>query len=182
MATLTRNLFIFRGLNSKFKRLPELNSTLLKNSFRYGSYAASEKEKPSDAYTNFHKISSDHWKYVERLLPETTVPPFPLNGAYPSGWVPPADNGTNFPFFVPRNKNHMMPVYLNFEAIRQERKITIVRHIEGDIWELERRLKDHLNKLNNKEIISQVHEVAMFIKFKGDHVSDVKEWLINCGF
>merc|ERR1712126_275244 len=165
MATLTRNLFIFRGLNSKFKRLPELNSTLLKNSFRYGSYAASEKEKPSDAYTSFHKISSDHWKYVERLLPETTVPPFPLNGAYPSGWVPPADNGTNFPFFVPRNKNHMMPVYLNFEAIR-----------------LERRLKDHLNKLNNKEIISQVHEVAMFIKFKGDHVSDVKEWLINCGF
>ena len=98
----------------------------------------------------------------------------------------------------------MIPVYLNFEAVRGERKITIVRHIEGDIWvsysslnhpktlgihdisfflkELERRLKQHLGKLNGKPTVSQVHEVAMFIKFKGDHVSVVKEWLTDCGF
>ena len=45
-----------------------------------------------------------------------------------SGAVP------DLPFFVPRTKNHMVPVYLNFEAVRDERKITIIKHIEGDIW------------------------------------------------
>jgi len=28
----------------------------------------------------------------------------------------------------------MVPVYLRLEAIRGERKITLVKHIEGDIW------------------------------------------------
>jgi hypothetical protein len=28
----------------------------------------------------------------------------------------------------------MVPVYLNFEEVRNARKITIIRHIEGDIW------------------------------------------------
>ena len=28
----------------------------------------------------------------------------------------------------------MIPVYLNFEAIRDQRKITMVKLIEGDIW------------------------------------------------
>ena len=28
----------------------------------------------------------------------------------------------------------MVPVYLKFEEVRNERKITIIRHIEGDIW------------------------------------------------
>ena len=28
----------------------------------------------------------------------------------------------------------MVPVYLNFEAVRNQRKITVIRHIEGDIW------------------------------------------------
>lgn len=28
----------------------------------------------------------------------------------------------------------MVPVYLNFEAVRNQRKITMVKHIEGDIW------------------------------------------------
>jgi len=182
MATLARNLFVFRSFTSKFTLLPELNVTLIQSRVRNSSYVASEKEKSSDSYTTFHKVSSENWKYVERLLPSATIPSFPLKEDYPSGWTPPADSGLDLPFFVPRNKNHMMPVYLNFEAIRRERKITIVRHIEGDIWELERRLKAHLDKVNNKTTVSQVHEVAMFIKFKGDHVSIAREWLINCGF
>ena len=148
----------------------------LQSHVRNSSYVASEKEKSSDSYTTFHKVSSENWKYVERLLPSATIPSFPLKEDYPSGWTPPAglplpcvhlelwqqwsifrfvlsnllsqkcwmifitlcvlilDSGLDLPFFVPRNKNHMMPVYLNFEAIRRERKITIVRHIEGDIW------------------------------------------------
>jgi len=28
----------------------------------------------------------------------------------------------------------MVPVYLNFEEIRNQRKITIIKLIEGDIW------------------------------------------------
>lgn len=60
------------------------------NPFRCSSYAASQKEKPADAYTTFHKVSSDNWKFVERLLPVATVPPFPQKETYPSGWAPPS--------------------------------------------------------------------------------------------
>jgi len=182
MATLTKHLFMCRCFNYRIKQIPQLNPISLKNSIRYSSYAAAPKENSPDAYTSFQEVSPDNWKFVERLFPPTFVPPFPLKESYTSGWAPPSDKGLTFPFFIPRNKNHMIPVYLNFEAVRGERKITIVRHIEGDIWELERRLKQHLGKLNGKPTVSQVHEVAMFIKFKGDHVSVVKEWLTDCGF
>jgi len=47
---------------------------------------------------------------------------------------------------------------------------------------LERDLKAHLNKLKGNTIVSQVHEVAMFIKFRGDHVLAVKDWLLKTGF
>ena len=45
-----------------------------------------------------------------------------------------AERQPNLPFFVGRTKNHMVPVYLDLEAIRGQRKITMIKHIEGDIW------------------------------------------------
>lgn len=41
---------------------------------------------------------------------------------------------SNLPYFVARTKNHMVPVYLRLEEVRGIRKVTIIRHIEGDIW------------------------------------------------
>ena len=49
------------------------------------------------------------------------------------------------------------------------------------LQELRNQLLDHLEKLTGKTIISQVNEVAMFIKFKGDHVLKVKDWLVKAG-
>lgn len=41
---------------------------------------------------------------------------------------------TSLPYIVARTKNHMIPVYLHLEEVRGIRKVTIIRHIEGDIW------------------------------------------------
>jgi len=92
------------------------------------------KETAGDAYTKVREVANDRWQYVERLIPPLVVPPYPVQETYSSGWKPPADSGCHFPFFVRRTKNHMVPVYLRLEAIRGERKITLVKHIEGDIW------------------------------------------------
>ena len=109
----------------------------------------------------------------------------------------------DLPFFVERTRNHMIPVFLHFEAVRDQRKITIIKHIDGDIWvsfgganayldqpwsiplltlqELERQLKAHL-EADGKKITSQVNEVAMYIKFKGDYVLKVRNWFASAGF
>lgn len=67
-------------------------------------------------------------------MPPQTVPPGPSEPGkeFPSGWRvpnPPKDCS----YYIPRNKNHMVPVYtLIFDRgmIRETR----VRHIEGNIW------------------------------------------------
>lgn len=44
------------------------------------------------------------------------------------------ETAPNLPYFVNRTRNGMLPLYLNFEEVRDMRKITTLRHIEGDIW------------------------------------------------
>lgn len=43
-------------------------------------------------------------------------------------------------------------------------------------------LKSHLETLRKVPIVSQVHEVGMYIKLRGDFVLHVKEWLLKTGF
>nr|CAH0111780.1 unnamed protein product [Daphnia galeata] len=157
-------------------------TTPLKIKSCYISYAAAPKEKSPENYTRYHEVSAENWRFVERLIPPTFVPSYPKNGNYSSDWTPPADTPPNLPYFVKRTKNYMVPVYLKFEEVRNERKITIIRHIEGDIWVLEKAIKSHLESLSKRPVVSQVHEVAMHIKFRGDYVNEVKKWLLNAGF
>ncbi|XP_046439590.1 39S ribosomal protein L49, mitochondrial-like [Daphnia pulex] len=157
-------------------------ATSIKIKSCYSSYAASPKEKSPENYTRYHEVSSENWKFVERLRPHLLVPSYPTDGNYASDWIPPSDTPPNLPYFVKRTKNFMVPVYLNFEEVRNARKITIIRHIEGDIWALEQAIKSHLENLTKKPVVSRVHEVAMHIKFRGDYVNEVKKWLMNAGF
>ena len=119
------------------------------------TYSWRYEEKSPEHYTKFHEVKTADWKYVDRLIPPLVIPDYPVKDSYVSGWKPPSgkeivlykllieneisifihlDSASAYQFFVKRTKNHMIPVYLNFEAVRDQRKITLIKNIEGDIW------------------------------------------------
>uniref|UniRef100_A0A131XGN5 Large ribosomal subunit protein mL49 n=1 Tax=Hyalomma excavatum TaxID=257692 RepID=A0A131XGN5_9ACAR len=135
----------------------------------------------SEKYTKVEEVPG-HWHYVERLLPLKAVPEPPKHeGVTPSGWRPPPSQPPQLAYFVPRTRNHMLPVYLRKE-IRGPRFITQVKHVEGDVWALHNDLKEYLESLAGKEVLSQVHELGSYVGYKGAYVEEVKEWLYNKGF
>ncbi|XP_046749682.1 probable 39S ribosomal protein L49, mitochondrial [Diprion similis] len=150
---------------------------------RYSSFKTSPQVGDPSQYTDF-EISKDpqEWLYVERLLVQKTVPPAPTSTAkeYPSGWTPQSEDALKLPYFVRRTKNYLQPVYLE-RSFRGMRRITIVRKIEGNIWLLEAELKKHLEEATEKPVGTQIHEVAGILKFKGDQVIRIKEWLTAKG-
>lgn len=75
----------------------------------------------------------------------------------------------------------MQPVYL-IRSPRGIKRVTKVTKIQGNIWALERDVKRYIEECTGKKIASQIHEFAGTIKFKGDCVSRVKEWMDIKGF
>jgi len=75
----------------------------------------------------------------------------------------------------------MQPVYLTRNP-RGTKKITKITKIQGDIWTLERDIKRYIEECTASKIASQIHEFAGVIKFKGDYVNRVKEWMDTKGF
>lgn len=96
--------------------------------------------------------------------------------SYPSGWKPQAKNLTDQPYFIERTKNHMIPVYLKLSQ-RGIQRHTYIRKIHGDIFLLEKELKEFLQKESFRPIRSQVHEFAGYIRINGDFVNACKYWL-----
>lgn len=117
---------------------------------------------------------------MERILPPTVVPNFKVKESYPSGWVPQSPDAVKLPYFVERTKNHMMPVYLKL-SFRNIRRLTLVRKIKGDIWLLEKELREFLQKDNYVPLRSQVNEFIGIITFHGDHVNAIKYYLTKKG-
>lgn len=77
----------------------------------------------------------------------------------------------------------MLPLYLKV-SMRGTRRITQIKNVDGDIWALEKAIKNHLLKVyGDKKIIgTKVHEVCGHLSINGDHLSRVGEWLIKKGF
>lgn len=75
----------------------------------------------------------------------------------------------------------MIPVYLEI-SYRGMRRLTVIRKINGNIWELESQLKKYLGDKTGKAIGVRVNELIGEIKFRGDYVSLVKDWLDKKGF
>lgn len=56
---------------------------------RDSSYRSSPFAKNPEHYAKYEVTTSpEEWKFVERLLPSTTVPPPPDSKNLPSGWKP----------------------------------------------------------------------------------------------
>ncbi|XP_058059474.1 large ribosomal subunit protein mL49 [Anopheles bellator] len=119
------------------------------------------------------------WKYVERILAPRTVPAPRPKESYPSGWQPPNPQA-GLKYTVLRTKNHMLPVYLQ-RSFRGQRRITAVRRVEGDVWQLEAELRYLIEKQLNRPIITRVNEMTGQIALKGDHVAVVEKFLLEKG-
>lgn len=125
--------------------------------------------------------STEEYKYVERLVPPSRVPAPPEHpGATPSGWRPPACSPPPLPYMIRRSRMHNIPVY--GDLTHGNRSTTLIRKIEGDIWALERDVKQHLMEVTGKDHPTQVNEVTMTLKVKGHFHEELKEWLLGKGF
>ncbi|XP_034261685.1 large ribosomal subunit protein mL49 [Pantherophis guttatus] len=127
--------------------------------------------------------STEEYKFVERLIPPTTVPVPPKHDQYPtpSGWRPPQDPPPDISYFVRRSRMHNIPVYKD-TSHHGTRKLTIIRKIEGDIWALENDVKAFLTELSGRTPATQVNENTCSICVKGYFEEELKTWLMDKGF
>ncbi|RMX52395.1 large ribosomal subunit protein mL49-like [Pocillopora verrucosa] len=97
--------------------------------------------------------------------------------ASPSGWVPPATEKPNLPFFIKRSKYNNIPVYTDYRSGRT-RKLTIIRRVKGDLKALEECLKSHLGN----DIITSRNELTSQVKIRGSYKDEVFTLLKRLGF
>ncbi|KAM9750729.1 large ribosomal subunit protein mL49 [Menidia menidia] len=125
--------------------------------------------------------STEEYKFVERLIPPSRVPDPPRHpGPSPSGWAPPAGSPPSLPYFIHRSRMHNIPVYT--DLTHGNRKTTLVRKVEGDIWALDRDVREHLRGVTGREQPTQVNEVTMTLRVKGHFDKELKDWLLSKGF
>lgn len=172
-------LFFFYNF---FFFISKASSPLLKTSIRLSSFRSSHPVYDKKEYPNVEIIKNPvEWKFVEKLLSKQIVPPATIKPEYPSGWRPQTIDVRSNDYFIARTKNHMIPIYLQV-TFRGTRRITIIKRIQGDIWNLEIELREMIEKLIGRKIASRINEMSGQIHFKGDFVNIVKDYLINKGF
>lgn len=135
--------------------------------------------EPIDQYPQIEVLKNPpEWKYVERILGKAQIPEPLSKSEYPSGWKP--QTNLDNPYYVARTMNHMIPVYLN-TYFRGQRRITKLRKIQGDIWLLERELREVIEARIGKNIATRINELSGQIWFKGDFVNIIKDHLMKKG-
>lgn len=122
--------------------------------------------------------SEELWKYVEALLPKKTIPEIVPRDSYPSTWKPPVVNFSQKPYVVYRTKNNMMPIYLDVSN-RGLRRLTVIKNVRGDLWQLERELKEYIEGSIGKKITTRVNEVSGQVQFRGDYVLLLNDWFLK---
>jgi large subunit ribosomal protein L49 len=122
------------------------------------------------------------WKYVEYLLGNPLIPVPEKKEAYPSGWQPQdPEKYKHLPYYTKRTRNHMLPIFLTVKH-RGSRRDTWIRHIEGDIWQLEQDcVKVIKERIGNNPVYSQINEMNRFIKIKGDYVTLLQKFFYRNG-
>ncbi|XP_062283609.1 mitochondrial ribosomal protein L49 [Scomber scombrus] len=162
-----------RALRASFS--PHSRSPVATVGLRLVCSAAAEEHKPVIVE------SAEEYKFVERLIPPSRVPAPPQHtGPAPSGWSPPPASPPALPYMIRRSRMHNIPVYT--DMTNGNRTTTLIRKVEGDIWALEKNVKQYLKELTGKELPTQVNEVTMTLKVKGHFDKELKEWLTSKGF
>ncbi|XP_030381545.1 probable 39S ribosomal protein L49, mitochondrial isoform X2 [Scaptodrosophila lebanonensis] len=149
----------------------------------HSNFRSSKVVEPLDQYPEVEIVhNAPEWKYVERLLPPRIVPQPKPKESYPSGWQPQTANASERSYYIARTKNHMVPVYLH-TRFRGQRRLTVVRRVQGDIWALERDLRAVVESARNGKLCaSRVNELSGQIYFHGDYVDVLRDHLKSQGF
>jgi hypothetical protein len=143
----------------------------------------------SDTFTDTRNLlqdQPDRWYWVERLMPSAIHPRQTRAQTEPiqstdGGFVAPPSKSPSLPYFVPRTRNNLLPVYKVVEYKDQKAK-TVVRNVTGDLWTLERVLRSILEPLQAERLLSAVNEVTGEIRFMGSYERQVSDHLIKLGF
>ena len=87
----------------------------------------------------------NRWFWVERLFPKNTVPmaePTDEEVVTPSGWRPPRKTKPNLPYFIPRTRTQLFPVYRRYQVEGRNNKEywknrwdALVNHWHKEIFE-----------------------------------------------
>ncbi|XP_014671084.1 PREDICTED: 39S ribosomal protein L49, mitochondrial-like isoform X2 [Priapulus caudatus] len=137
---------------------------------------------PSKGTAPKYVESTEEYKWVERLLPTKLIPRVKPNlpRQMPSGWAPPPEKKPDLPYFVGRNRVYEYNV--RHEVRHQTRNITQIRKVDGDIWALEKDVRDYLEAMVDYPVATQVHEVTRMVRVKGYFVEEIKQFLFEKGF
>ena len=125
------------------------------------------------------EAAEEYSLFVERLIPPTRVP-VPPQRPGTSGWAPPAAVPPPLPYMVRRSRMHNIPVYTDIS--HGNRKTTVVRRVEGDIWALDAAVRELLKRVTGAERSTQVNEVTGSLRVRGHYDKEIKEWLLQQGF
>ncbi|XP_005189786.1 large ribosomal subunit protein mL49 [Musca domestica] len=155
-------------------------------STRFSSYNSSDKVQALEEYPEVEILRNPpEWKYVERLLPKPVIPKVAQKSEYPSGWKPQSmglKDMDKLEYYVARSRNHMVPVYLE-TTFRGQRRVTVVKHVQGNVWQLEKELRTIVEKeRNGKLCATRVNEMSGQIRIHGDYVDVVREYLKSKGY
>lgn len=159
---------------------------------RSSSYLTSPAVSPLSEYPEVEIVyNPPEWKYVERLLPKSTVPRPIVKSEYPSGWRPASIDTTSTNvndllrqngYFVGRTRNYMIPVYLHV-TFRGQRRVTRLRYVQGNLWKLEAELRQLVERARaGRPCATRVNEMSGQIHIHGDYVDIVRDYLKSKGF
>lgn len=156
----------------------------------FNAIYADSKSESSNQYTKVRNITTTElWDYVERLAkikiaprPEPRKPNEPIK-PMASGYVPPPEVPPDLPYFIARTRNHILPVYYFLDS-NPEKCHTIVKQVTGDLWQLEKDLRAHLETVTNskRRILTSVQETDERILFRGRYIHEIVDWLHAQGF
>lgn len=156
----------------------------------FNAIYADSKSDAAHEYTKVRNITTPElWQYVERLARYKISPQIPKRKlgepvkTLPSGFVPPCESPPDLPYFVPRTRTHLLPVYYKLHS-DPGKSYTLVKHVSGDLWKLEEDLRTYLQSLHpdGDRILTSVQETDDQVQFRGRHLHQVVDWLHSKGF
>ncbi|KJH43880.1 hypothetical protein DICVIV_10112 [Dictyocaulus viviparus] len=147
--------------------------------------------RKSSTLTSVEEVDID-WSYVERLMPHEVVPPLPRHKSYPtpSGWQPPRDPPPDLPYYIRRNRDHTLPLYLSLkkDLLNEETldidhvELVTMRGIDGDVFACDADLRKFLASEFGKTVATHVDELKGRIVIKGADRSLIEKFLFAKGF
>lgn len=122
---------------------------------------------------NFPRLRQEIINRPPPVIPPELPKP---DGELANGWTPPPDTiPTDKEFAVLRTKNGWLPVYVTY---KKNVAWTKVRHVIGDA----KAFMAHIDDAMSLAATHNEQGAASSVLIKGNHVTNVRRWLVSLGF